>query len=335
MFAIIVRSTVGMEIDDARRDVERLEALLDVARLVGLGVRGEELHEAVTVTVAEAFGFATVVLNLRRPVTGDYEVVFVTGSEAAREALLGTITTAEGWEPLLDPRFDIEGAYFVPAGAFDWTIHTEPSFVPELRPLDHHDAWRPDDALFVPLRHSDGHLLGVLSLDEPADGMRPSAGDLAVLSGLAAHLAQAVESAAAHEASQRLLAQLRDAELRYRALVEQLPGIVYQAPLRAGARWRCVAPQIQRILGFSQEEWLADGSSWLARIHQDDRDDVVARLEHTRLTGEPLSCEYRMVTRDGRTIRIRHSAVVVHESDEPLLHGILYDVTERALARHE
>jgi PAS domain S-box-containing protein len=324
-----------MEIDDARRDVARLEALLDVARLVGLGVRGEELHEAVTATVADAFGFGTVVLNLRRPVTGDYEVVFVTGSGAAREALLGTVTTADGWEPLLDPRFDIEGAYFVPAGAFDWTIHTEPSFVPELRPLDHHDAWRPDDALFVPLRHSDGHLLGVLSLDEPADGMRPSAGDLAVLSGLAAHLAQAVESATANETSQRLLAQLRDSELRYRTLVEQQPGIVYRAPLRPGAKWRWVGPQVEKILGFTPEEWLADCSSWLTQIHADDRDEVVARLEQTRTTGEPFSCEYRMSTRDGRTVYIRHTAVVVQESEGPLLHGILYDVTERALTRHE
>ena len=324
---------MARDIDDAKRDVQRLEALLEVSRLVGFGVRGEELHEVVATTVAEAFGFGTVVLNLRRPTIGDYEVVVVTGSDAAREALLGTITTAEGWEPLLDPRFDVEGAYFVPAGAFDWTIHTEPSFVPELRPLDHRDAWRPDDALFVPLRHSDGHLLGVLSLDEPDDGLRPSSGDLAVLSGLTAHLAQAVESATANEATERLLARLRDSELRFRALAEQMPGIVYRAPPRAGARWRCVGAQLQRILGFSPAEWLADGASWLARIHEDDRDAVVRQLEHTRLTGEPLSCEYRMLAKDGHVVCIRHEAVVLQESAGPLLQGVLYEISDRKLLR--
>ena len=33
------------------------------------------------------------------------------------------------------------------------------------------DAWHPEDALFVPLRHSDGHLLGILSVDEPNSGL--------------------------------------------------------------------------------------------------------------------------------------------------------------------
>ena len=97
------------EIDTTKRDVQRLEALLHVSRLVSLGGR-VELHEVVAATVADAFGFETVVLNLHRPATYDYEVVVVQGSDAAREVLLGTITTAEGWEPLLDPRFDIEGS---------------------------------------------------------------------------------------------------------------------------------------------------------------------------------------------------------------------------------
>ena len=133
--------------------------------------------------------------------------------------------------------------------------------MPELRPLDHHDAWRPDDALFVPLRHSDGHLLGVLSLDEPIDGLRPSTADLAVLSGVAAHLALAVESADAQQATERLLTELRDAEKRYRSLVERLPAIVYQAPLGVRAPWRYVAPQVETVLGFTQMEWLSDPAS--------------------------------------------------------------------------
>jgi PAS domain S-box-containing protein len=320
---------VRNEPDDAKRDVQRLEALLHVARLVSVGVRGSELHEVVAATVADAFGFATVVLNLHRPATYDYEVVVVQGSDAASDVLLGTITTAEGWEPLLDPRFDIEGSYFVPAGAFDWTIHTEPSFVPELRPLDHHDAWRPDDALFVPLRHSDGHLLGVLSLDEPLDGLRPSSADLAVLSGVAAHLALAVESADAQQATERLLDELRDAEKRYRSLVERLPAIVYQAPLGIRAPWRYVAPQVARILGFTQAEWLNDAGIWLDRMHVDDVEHALAQEKHTRLTGEPLLSEYRMLAKDGRTVWIRDEAVVLEESDGAILQGVMYDITDQ------
>jgi PAS domain S-box-containing protein len=323
---------VHTDIQDAKRDVQRLEALLEVSRLVSMGVRGQELHEIVVATIAEAFEFETVVLNLARREHGDFEVVVVQGSAEARKALLGTVSSAESWEPLLDPRFDIEGAYFVPAGAFDWTIHTEPSFVPELRELDHHDAWRPDDALFVPLRHSDGHLLGVLSLDEPTSGLRPSAADLAVLAGVAAHLAQAVEAAAAAHATERLLTELRDAEKRYRSLVERLPAIVYRAPLGTDEPWLYIAPQVQQLLGFTAAEWLGNPGLWLDRMHPEDREGALADEERTRVTGEPLLSEYRMFAKDGRLVWIRDEAVVLEETGGPVLQGVMYDITGRKAA---
>ncbi|HWE33181.1 MAG TPA: PAS domain-containing protein [Solirubrobacteraceae bacterium] len=332
VYEIIRLGAVHTDIEDAKRDVQRLEALLEVSRLVSMGVRGQELHEIVVATIAQAFEFETVVLNLARPAHSDFEVVVVQGSEDARKALAGTTSSAESWEPLLDPRFNIEGAYFVPAGAFDWTIHTEPSFVPELRPLDHHDAWRPDDALFVALRHSDGHLLGVLSLDQPSSGLRPSAGDLAVLAGVAANLAQAVESAAAADATERLVDELRDAERRNRALIEWLPGIVYRAPLADDNPWLYVSPQIERVLGFTPQEWLADAELWLRQMHPEDRERALADEDRTRATGVPLLSEYRLLAKDGRIVWIHDEAVVLEEAHGPVLQGVMYDVTDRKTA---
>jgi PAS domain S-box-containing protein len=317
-----------------KRDVQRLRALLRVSRLVARGVRGTELHEVVAATVCEAFGFATVVLNLHRPQTGDFEVVVVHGSQAASEVLLGTATTAAGWEPLLDPRFDVEDVYFVPSGAFDWSAHHLPAFIPELEPIDDLDAWQPQDALLVPLRHSDGHLLGVLSLDEPEDGLRPRAEDLAVLSGVAAHLAQAVESAQANQERDRLVEELRDAERRYRSLVERLPAVVYRARLGARAPWPYIGPQVQSVLGFSTAEWLADPALWLERMHPDDREGAQAHEHETELTGGPLSCEYRMIAKDGRVVWIRDEAVVLEEAGGRVLQGVMYDITDQKQAEH-
>jgi PAS domain S-box-containing protein len=311
------------------RDVQRLQALLQVSRLVARGVRGAELHEMVAKTVAAAFGFGTVVLNLHRPAHGDYEVVVVFGSEAASAVLLGTTTTAAGWEPLLDARFEIEDVYFVPAGAFDWSTQQEPTFIPELEPLDEPDAWQPQDALLVPLRHSDGHLLGVLSLDEPADGLRPRRDDLAVLSGVAAHLAQAVESAEVGRQKDRLVEELRDAERRYRSLVERLPAIVYRARLAVRAPWLYISPQVEAILGFSVREWIADPGLWFEQMHPDDRDQAIAAEQHTKLTGAPLNSEYRLIAKNGRVVWIHDDAVVLEESGGPILHGVMYDITER------
>ena len=47
----------------------------------------------------------------------------------------------------------------------------------------------------MPLRHSDGHLLGILSVDEPNSGLRAGDEELDVLAALSAHAALAVQAA--------------------------------------------------------------------------------------------------------------------------------------------
>ena len=69
--------------------------------------------------VSETLGFGTVVINLYRPETDEYEVRAVLGSERARE-LLGDVSAADTWTAMLDPRFLRRGAFFVPADGVDW-----------------------------------------------------------------------------------------------------------------------------------------------------------------------------------------------------------------------
>jgi PAS domain-containing protein len=56
-------------------------------------------------------------------------------------------------------------------------------------------------------------------------------------------------------------------EARYRALVEQIPAVVFMAYLDRGIGEAYVSPQIEAALGFSQEEWLEDPVRWYSHIH--------------------------------------------------------------------
>ena len=47
-------------------------------------------------------------------------------------------------------------------------------------------------------------------------------------------------------------------EAKYRALVEQIPAVVFMAYLDKGIGEAYVSPQIEAALGFSQREWLED-----------------------------------------------------------------------------
>jgi PAS domain S-box-containing protein len=173
----------------------RLRGLLQVTRLVRSESDLPTLLEELARTVADSLGFRTVVVNLYRPAWDAFEVAAVHGNDEARRLLLGETRDRDTWAPLLDDRFERRGAYLIPNGEFDWDGEQVASYVPELEAGDDPGAWDPRDALLVPMRHSDGHLLGVLSVDEPRSGRKPANDELDVLVAVADHVAIALQSA--------------------------------------------------------------------------------------------------------------------------------------------
>jgi diguanylate cyclase (GGDEF)-like protein/PAS domain S-box-containing protein len=125
---------------------------------------------------------------------------------------------------------------------------------------------------------------------------------------------------------------LREADARYQALVEQLPAGVHIRALQPGGGTLYVNPQLERMLGFSRAEWMADPDLWQKQLHPDDRERVMpdaARLQE--VNAEPFSLEYRMLTRDGQTLWVRDDTVVVrdHAGQPHLLQSIRLDITRR------
>src|SRR5205085_1504682 len=76
-----------------------------------------------------------------------------------------------------------------------------------------------------------------------------------------------------------------------------------------------VSPQVEALLGFSAEEWLAIPGMWQSRIHPDDRDRVLAEDERTERSGETFIQEYRMVARDDSIVWVRDEAVLLRDAE--------------------
>ncbi|CAI8755659.1 GGDEF domain-containing response regulator [Methylocaldum szegediense] len=133
------------------------------------------------------------------------------------------------------------------------------------------------------------------------------------------------------------LEQLRKAEAKYRALVEQIPAITYIASLEAPGKLLYVSPQT-RQLGYSPETWLDDplGIGLLKWIHPDDREAVIEQFATTYERHVPLYCEYRVITHDGKVRWMRDQADIVRDdAGHPLfLQGTLVDIDkDKALER--
>jgi diguanylate cyclase (GGDEF)-like protein/PAS domain S-box-containing protein len=123
----------------------------------------------------------------------------------------------------------------------------------------------------------------------------------------------------------------------YRRLVERLPAIVYSCEMGEHGRWRYVSPQVDEILGYSPEEWMADPGLWAKCLHPDDRERALEQETHKAASeggGPPI--DYRMITREGKVVWILDEAVLEPDgAGTPVWHGVLYDITERKIAEQE
>ena len=169
------------------------------------------------------------------------------------------------------------------------------------------------------LRHADGTYKNV-------DNVRTNLLDNPDVGGIVINTRDVTDSKRSADA-------LSDSEERLRFLVEHVPSVVYTAETGSDGRWLYVSPQIESLLGFTAEEWMADPDRWWKQVHPDDR-PAIQDDEESLLRGledRSVAIEYRMKTRDGRTVWVNDDAVVIRDEHGKALYwsGVLSDVTDR------
>jgi diguanylate cyclase (GGDEF)-like protein/PAS domain S-box-containing protein len=190
-------------------------------------------------------------------------------------------------------------------------------------------------ALILPLV-IEGRLLGVLNLA----ATRPAAyanDSLAIGRLLALQVASAVRNALLvrdldsvnvdlERRVRERTQELRAAEGKYRALVEQMPAVTYIESAATGA-WTYVSPRIRDLLGLVGGEDTAELSAWAAALHPEDRERVLEARASARLRREGFALEYRLLAPDARLLWVRDEAVPVE--GERHWQGVILDISER------
>jgi diguanylate cyclase (GGDEF)-like protein len=220
-----------------------LRGLIEVTRLTRMGGDLHPRLERLAGTIGDSLGYATVVITLYRPEWDDFRIAAVSGREEARRALLGRTRSLRDYQSLLDERFRRSGAYVIPFGSFDWS-DMPLQYTPPLEPVDDDPTtWHPEDALLVPLTGTRGQPLGILSVDEPASGRRPTDEELEVLVTVAQHVALAIED---KQEDERLA--------RHRAALEHLLQVSSRLSetLHVETIFQSVCDVIARALGFGK-----------------------------------------------------------------------------------
>jgi PAS domain S-box-containing protein len=184
----------------------------------------------------------------------------------------------------------------------------------------------------VPLIAPTG-IVGMITVDKNEPGFyRQEHARLAL--SFASQAAIAIHNAQLYETAQRELAErnrmaerLRDAEAEYRTLVEQLPAITYRWSIESDSTGY-ISPQVQRLLGYSPEEWMSDADLWRKVIHPDDREWVLAALAEKDATGANIEMTHRFIARDGRVVWLQNQSRTISVEGRPrATHGVMLDVT--------
>ena len=117
----------------------------------------------------------------------------------------------------------------------------------------------------------------------------------------------------------------------FESLAHSINGVLWEArgtPLRD----TFISQQVERILGFTAEDWLAVHGMWANRLHPEDR----THAEADRAAGVTERCdyesEYRLIGADGRAVWVRDIVRVTAERDGTRLRGVMLDVTDRKAA---
>jgi two-component system, cell cycle sensor histidine kinase and response regulator CckA len=122
-----------------------------------------------------------------------------------------------------------------------------------------------------------------------------------------------------------------DAEIKYQMIVERVAAISYIAEPGINGKWYYVSPQIETILGYTPDEWLATSEDWMEFIHPDDHATVIG-AEEIGIKQKSFQAEYRIRRKDGRMIWVSDTAVIIQGSDKhPVMEGLLVDISERKL----
>ncbi|QIN83985.1 PAS domain S-box protein [Rubrobacter tropicus] len=131
--------------------------------------------------------------------------------------------------------------------------------------------------------------------------------------------------------------RIREAEERYRSLVERMPAVTYIQEIGSPDSAMYMSPQIERLTGYTPEECGDPDLRW-RMVHPEDRGPMRSEEEETGgQVGEPgevFATEYRVLHRDGRTVWVRNEAVLFEDEATGARYwqGFMVDITERKRA---
>jgi PAS domain S-box-containing protein len=126
---------------------------------------------------------------------------------------------------------------------------------------------------------------------------------------------------------------------RIEDIVAHVPGVVWVAwgkPDGANQRFVFVSEHVEKMLGYSRQEWLSRPNFWLQVVHPDDRERAAAEAAAIFASGKGGTSRFRWMHKDGHEIWVEARSIVVCDESGPIgMRGVTTDITPAVRAEIE
>jgi len=202
---------------NVRRQEERtqrgLQQLKEFSRVSSMILQEKDLDLVCKMfvdAIRDVSTFNRAILTLCDDEFRGYQWYFAGLSEKEIEVFHQNKLTSRERVTIFQERFRLGNSYYIPHEE-GWYYEGVPSIKGEVGMID----WHPDDFLFIPLFGSNRKIVGIVSVDDPADGRRPTAESISPLELFANQVAHAIEE-------KKLDQEVKKTNERYRTLVETM-----------------------------------------------------------------------------------------------------------------
>jgi PAS domain S-box-containing protein len=302
-------------------------------------------------TIAEAvrgLGWRRVVIHLKNENLETIDLVSAGLSLEDEKYLRNHMSPGHVWRERLGlkfERFRLGEFYYLPWSdpyVREQFKNTLSSKIPPEEMVD----WNPDDLLYIPLHLPDGRIVGVISIDDPIDGRRPTKESLAPFELFAHQAAVVVENARLISDLENARSQikeyaekleikveertqdLRESEEKIRSILAASPDAITVTDLN-GNITECTEQSVKAYEGSSKEDLV--GKNAFELIAKKDRQRTLENMKETLEQGLLRNIECTLLTKDGREYPAELSASVVRDaSGNPTAFvAVTKDITER------
>jgi len=275
------------------RRVEQLATLFEISGALRMDLSLGDILERIIHAIPDAVGFNRALLSwvegdpayLRRVVSAGIPLAVFRQLQRICQPLAKL-------EAVMRDEYRISNSFFIPHHhQEDWGNDLAIS-PPEGEEEWHEGKWHPNDMLLVPLRSADGAILGLLSVDDPQDGLVPTQRTIETLELFANQASVAIENARLFDTLERRISELGTLTIIGRIITSVM--------------------ELDELMDkiYEQVSLVMDTTNFYIALHDEEKNEVSFEIEVEKGKRLPMRRQEAGLGLTGHIIRTRQPVLI-------------------------